>query len=169
MTNSRWMFGGAAVLAAALFAGYAAIAERPQVGATDSALVTSAASVHGSPRVVLYKNPTCACCADWADHMRENGYEVEVEEGADLAAVRAEYGVPFSAASCHTAVVDGYALEGHVPADVVAKLLEERPEVAGLAVPGMPRGVPGMPGEGLGSYEVLSFQSDGATQVYASR
>lgn len=170
MMDSRWMFGGATVLAAALFAGYGAIGAGPsQSAATGSALAASAPSVQDGPRVTLYKNPTCACCADWAEHMRENGYEVEVKEGADLASVRAEYGVPFSAASCHTAVVDGYALEGHVPADVVAKLLEERPEVTGLAVPGMPRGVPGMPGEGLGSYDVLSFQSDGAPQIYASK
>lgn len=77
--------------------------------------------------------------------------------------------MPFTLASCHTAEVDGYALEGHVPADIVSRLLEERPDVAGLAVPGMPLGVPGMPGEGLGSYDVLAFGDDGASQVYASK
>ena len=171
MKNRKWIFGGgAAVLAGALVAGWGGI------GASDSqrtragdALIAGASLTEDAPLVTLYKNPTCACCADWAEHMRENGYRVEVEEGADLAAVRADLGVPFSVASCHTAEVDGYALEGHVPADVVTRLLQERSGVAGLAVPGMPLGVPGMPGEGLKSYDILSFQKDGGTQVYASK
>lgn len=171
MKNRKWIFGGgAAVLAAGLVAGYGAIgAADSQDARSGSALIAGAALTQDAPLVTLYKNPTCACCADWAEHMRANGYRVEVEEGADLAAVRTDLGVPFSVASCHTAELDGYALEGHVPADVVTRLLQERPGVAGLAVPGMPLGVPGMPGEGLKSYDVLSFRKDGATQVYASK
>lgn len=167
MENRKLIYGGGAVvLAVALVVGSGAIDSRGP--GTDSAVIASAGVPAGAASVTLYKNPTCACCADWAEHMRENGYRVDVKDGADLAGVRAEHGIPFSAASCHTAVVDGYALEGHVPAGVVTRMLEERPQVAGLAVPGMPMGVPGMPGEGLRSYDVLSFTQDGATQVYVS-
>lgn len=168
MKNRKWMFGGgAAVLVGALLVGGGLF------GADDPsrdtpAVFARAASAEDAPLVTLYKNPTCACCADWADHMRENGFEVDVKDGADLAKVKEQHGVPLSASSCHTAVVDGYALEGHVPADVVHRLLAERPEVAGLAVPGMPLGVPGMPGEGLKSFDILSFRADGGTQVYAT-
>ena len=168
MKNSKWIFGGTAILAGALIAGYGAMsADGSQRVDVESR--TFATAQADAPLVTLYKNPTCACCADWADHMRANGFRVNVEEGANLAVVRKDLGVPFSAASCHTSEVDGYALEGHVPADVVKKLLQERPDVAGLAVPGMPAGVPGMPGEGFGSYDVVAFEADGATQVYASK
>ena len=169
MKNRRWIFGGVAVVLAAA-AGYGA-STLDSEGASGAVAVLTPDAIAGEdlPLVTLYKNPTCTCCADWAEHMRANGFPVEVREGGDIAAVKMEYGVPFSVASCHTATVDGYALEGHVPADIVKRLLEERPDVPGLAVPGMPLGVPGMPGEGLNSYDVLSFRSHGATQVFASK
>lgn len=166
MKNRRLMFGGgAAVVAATLFAGYGAMGAQSQSGIT----LASAAVAEDAPLVTLYKNPTCACCADWADHMSANGFRVEIKDGVDLTKVKQELGVPFTLSSCHTAEVGGYALEGHVPADEVRRLLDERPGIAGLAVPGMPAGVPGMPGEGLGSYDIVAFQSDGATHVYGSR
>lgn len=171
MNNRKWINGaGAAVLAAALLSGVGAIGASAAQGAEiergGSADVSAPAD---RPLITVYKNPTCDCCFEWADHMRQNGFAVEVEEGADLPAVRAEHGVPLEAASCHTALVDGYAIEGHVPADIVHRLLQERPPVAGIAVPGMPLGVPGMPGEGSGSYEVVAFLADGVTRVYASK
>lgn len=165
----RWIFGGGAVLATVLFAGYGAMdAQTPNTAIAAGARSASAAAPEGT-LVTLYKNPTCSCCADWAEHMRANGFRVDVREGGDLTAAKDRLRVPPGLASCHTAEVGGYALEGHVPADVVVRLLDERPEVAGLAVPGMPAGVPGMPGEGFGSYDVLAFEADGATRVYASR
>jgi hypothetical protein len=170
-----WIFGGGATLLVfglvAASAGVANGGSGPEPGMKEAAAVevAVAAATDESPLVTLYKNPTCACCADWAEHMRANGFRVDVKEGVSLAAVKEQNDVPFSLSSCHTAVVDGYALEGHVPADVVQKLLLDRPDVAGLAVPGMPPGVPGMPGEGLGSYEVLAFQADGSAQVYATK
>lgn len=135
------------------------------------AVVWSAGSSQDTPLVTLYKNPTCACCLEWAKYMRANGFRVDVKEGTNLAEVREELGVPFRLASCHTAVVDGYAIEGHVPADLVRKLLAERPQVTGLAVPSMPPGVPGMPdpGPGRAPYDILAIRKDGSTHVYATR
>ena len=170
MKNRKWIVGGGAALFAAAVIAYGSVTRGGSGDAREHEPMAASVSRSADVALVtLYKNPTCSCCADWADHMRDGGFAVEVRDGADLIQVKAEYGVPLDLASCHTAVVDGYAVEGHVPADVVRALLEERPEIAGLAVPGMPRGVPGMPGEGLGSYEVLAFRTDGARDVYAVR
>lgn len=98
------------------------------------------------------------------------GFNVEVEETEQLLAVKAEHGVPMQLEACHTATVDGYVIEGHVPGDVVARLLEERPDVAGLAVPGMPIGSPGMEMGDLGDpYDIFTFDAAGATTVFESR
>lgn len=139
--------------------------------ANASPAAASAADAAARPVVTVYKNPTCRCCAEWADHLRANGFGVDIREGADLVRVRAERGVGADLASCHTAVVDGYTIEGHVPADVIRKLLEERPRIAGLAVPEMPAGVPGMPDPGpdRDPYQIFAFDRDGARRVYATR
>jgi hypothetical protein len=104
-------------------------------------------------------------------HLREHGFPVEARDVSDLDAIKRQYGVPASLRSCHTAVVDGYVVEGHVPADVIGRLLRERPRVAGLAVPGMPVGSPGMevPGQAPERYRVYAFTRDGRTRVYAER
>lgn len=97
-----------------------------------------------APRVVVYKSPTCGCCTEWSAHMRANGFHVEVHNVADMAAIERQYGVPDELLSCHTAVVEGYVIEGHVPASDIRRLLREKRRVKGLAVPGMPNGSPGM-------------------------
>lgn len=101
--------------------------------------------------------------------MRQSGFTVQIEDVASLDTVKAEQGVPPSLSSCHTAIVDGYVIEGHVPAEDVRRLLAERPNVAGLAVPGMPVGSPGMevPGAPAEPYEVVTFRADGTTEVFA--
>jgi hypothetical protein len=101
--------------------------------------------------------------------MRDNGFEVHVEETNDLSPIKARYGVTPELSSCHTAVVDGYVVEGHVPADLVHRLLHDRPNVIGLAVPGMPMGSPGMEGPTQEAYDVLTFDSGGNTSVFARR
>lgn len=105
-------------------------------------------------------------------HLLENGFEVNAIDvsSAELVQVKARYGVGDELAGCHTALVDGYVLEGHVPADDIRRLLEERPEVVGLTVPGMPNGAPGMevPGRLPDRYDVLTFDEEGNTQVYSS-
>ena len=119
--------------------------------------------------VTIYKSPTCGCCTKWVSYLERQGFETNVVSTADLASVHAEHGVPHELGSCHTAVVEGYVLEGHVPAAEIKRLLSERPAVVGLAVPGMPAGSPGMEGLVRQSYDVLAFQKDGASVVFAHR
>lgn len=109
------------------------------------------------PLIVLHKSPTCACCQRWADHLVAAGFEVQVKTSANLAQVRKELGVPKDLASCHSAQVNGYILEGHVPADAVMRLLQERPRASGLAVPAMPAGSPGMEANAPEIYDVVLF------------
>lgn len=122
------------------------------------------------PNIVkVYKDPNCGCCSKWVDHMRANGFTVETMDLPDLTMVKQRYAIGQSLQSCHTAVIGDYAFEGHVPADVIRKFLEEKPSVAGLAVPGMPSGSPGMEGATKERYDVLTFDRAGRTTVYAQR
>lgn len=106
--------------------------------------------------VTVFKDPACGCCDGWVAHMRQAGYRVTVASG-DVYAAKDRLGVPQDLASCHTATVDGYVLEGHVPADAVRRLLAQRPAATGLAVPGMPIGSPGMEGGAPETYDVVVF------------
>ena len=121
------------------------------------------------PRMVLYKSPSCGCCKAWQDHVQKAGFVVEAHDVPDVDPYKAKHGVPLLLSSCHTGIVGGYAIEGHVPADLIQKLLKERPKVVGLAVPGMPMGSPGMEGPTKEAYDVLAFTKDGKTSVYAKR
>ncbi len=119
--------------------------------------------------VVVYKSPTCGCCKKWVSHMRENGFSVEVHEQYNVTPVKDKYSVPRKLRSCHTAKVGDYVVEGHVPADVVRQLMETKPDIAGVAVPGMPMGSPGMEGHRKDAYDIISFDGNGQTKVFASR
>ena len=121
--------------------------------------------------VTVYRSPTCGCCKAWEDHLREAGYTVESIETAAVSEVKAEHNVPRPLQSCHTALVEGYVIEGHVPAADIARLLSERPDIRGLAVPGMPAGSPGMevPGRAAQPYEVYAFTDGGSAEVWAVR
>lgn len=119
--------------------------------------------------IMVYKSPTCGCCGKWIEHMEKAGFSVDVENRQDLRPIKAELGVPRSLQSCHTAVVGGYLVEGHVPPDLVQRMLDEKPDIKGLAVPGMPMGSPGMEGPRKDEYDVLSIGVDGQTKVYARR
>lgn len=120
--------------------------------------------------VVVYKSPTCGCCTGWIEHLGSEGFDVEgvdLAVYADLNEKKIEHGVPGNLASCHTARVGGYTIEGHVPGEVVARLLRERPEdIVGLAVPGMPVGSPGMEGPSPEVYQVIAFDAEGNQRVY---
>ncbi len=139
------LFGLAATLAAATFVGSTALAQ-------------------GSlPKVRVTKDPSCGCCGKWVEHLREAGFSVEIIESADVNRVKVRLGVPKTLASCHTAEVNGYVIEGHVPAPAIKRLLSERPQAKGLAVPGMPVGSPGMEVEGSEpeNYEIILFSTSG--------
>ena len=123
------------------------------------------------PEVTVYKSPTCGCCTEWVAHLRRHGFRVKTEDLTDLQSIKTRHGVPAALQSCHTALVGGYVVEGHVPADLVDRLLQERPKVTGIAVPGMPVGSPGMevPGRPADRYQVVTFDRSGQTGVFATR
>lgn len=120
--------------------------------------------------IQVFKSPTCGCCNDWIEHLREAGFTVETRDIPNMMAVKAELGLPGEMASCHTARIAGYLVEGHVPAQDIRRMLAERPDIRGIAVPGMPVGSPGMEVEGqpADAYDVLAFDARGTTSVYAS-
>jgi hypothetical protein len=124
-----------------------------------------------APLMVVYKSPTCGCCAKWIDHVKANGFRVEIHDVNDnVAAKKAEWRVPRELHSCHTAKVGDYVLEGHVPAAEIKRMLAEKPAIAGLAVPGMPMGSPGMEGPyPADKYDVVAFTHGGQTSVFASK
>lgn len=119
--------------------------------------------------IKVYKTPTCGCCKEWVKHLEQNGFKAEVVDMPDLSSVKTKYGVAPEHQSCHTAVVGDYTVEGHVPADLIMKMVNEKPAIAGLAVPGMPMGSPGMEGATKENYDVLTFDRAGRTTVYAKR
>lgn len=119
----------------------------------------------------VYKSATCGCCKKWVEHLQKSGYTVTSHDVPDVAVYKTRYGVPAALGSCHTAVVSGgYVVEGHVPADLIDKLVVERPQdIIGLAVPGMPQGSPGMETGSVEHYDVLGFNKAGKTRVFARR
>ncbi len=143
-----------------------------KVGIAAGALSASVAMLMplnaAATEITVYKSPYCGCCTQWIEHMEEHGFEVTAKNVEDTGAIKQQHGVTRELASCHTAVVDGYVIEGHVPAADVKRLLEERPDVEGLAVPGMPMGSPGMEGPRSEPYNVVSFDADGNIEVVNS-
>ena len=118
--------------------------------------------------ITVHKTPWCGCCTGWVKHLEENGFSVTAVDHEDLAPIKSQLGVPRRLQSCHTAVVDGYVVEGHVPAEEIHKMLAERPAIKGLAVPGMPIGSPGMEGADPEPYTVYSFDAKGKAKAYAA-
>jgi hypothetical protein len=137
--------------------------------AVAAAIAFGAAAALAAPEAVLdvYKQANCGCCIQWADHMEKSGFKVRMHEVDDVSAVRRQSGIPAALGSCHTAKVGGYAIEGHVPAADVKRLLKLGPKAIGLAVPGMPLGSPGMESATKQAYDVLLVKVGGATEVFA--
>jgi hypothetical protein len=135
-------------------------------------LTTAAARTHSpepakKPTITVYKDPNCGCCKNWIEYLVKHGYRVDAKDSPDMAAIKRTLGVPNALGACHTAVVNGYLIEGHVPAADIDRLLERRPRVAGLSVPGMPMGSPGMEGPRSQPYQVYTFDKSGKTTVFA--
>jgi hypothetical protein len=139
------------------------------VAAAAAAVTMPAAAASSLPQVEVYKNPDCGCCGAWVDHLKAAGFPVKVSEVPDTSAVRKRHGIPDEFGSCHTGVVAGYALEGHVPAEDIKRLLAKKPVAAGLSVPGMPVGSPGMEvGSRKDPYQVLLIDKAGRSSVFAT-
>src|SRR5262245_45124487 len=120
-------------------------------------------------KATLYKNPQCDCCTGHARYLDENGFDVQVVETFDLPAVKREHGVPEALEGCHTILVDGYVVEGHMPADIIKRLLNEKPAIKGISLPGMPMGWPGMAGAKTGPFTVYEIgDGTGPAKVYAT-
>lgn len=145
------------ILTAALAAGALLLRDTSDAAATDG------------PAAVVYKDPNCGCCSLWVDHLEHAGFVVQTHDDVAMGELKRELGIPTELWSCHTAVIDGYVVEGHVPAADVRRLLADRPEAVGIAVPGMPIGSPGMEvGDRKDPYDVLLFTESGDTSVFAS-
>jgi hypothetical protein len=131
------------------------------------ALSPAAATTTTPVAVSAYRSPTCGCCEGWLDHLRQSGFTVKDYITSNLAAIKQRHGVPPQLQSCHTARIGGYTVEGHVPVSAIQRLLKERPQVAGIAVPGMPLGSPGMESPfKRESYTVFTFTESGRTQAF---
>ncbi|WP_322886119.1 DUF411 domain-containing protein (plasmid) [Sinorhizobium medicae] len=120
-------------------------------------------AIAGKGHMRIYKDPLCGCCESWAEAMRRAAYAVDVHNEADMAAIKRRFAVPADLEACHTAVIEGYVIEGHVPPEAIGKLMDERPAIAGLAVPGMPEGSIGMGDSPNASYDVYAFGKSEAT------
>ena len=135
---------------------------------TTGAAPASIDAAAKKPTITVYKDPGCGCCKSWIEHLIKHGYRVDAKDTPQMTEIKRSLGVPAGLSACHTGVVNGYLIEGHVPAADIARLLKEKPKVAGLAVPGMPMGSPGMEGPRKQHYQVLSFDKAGKTKVFAS-
>lgn len=154
------------------FAGLAAIASLSTALAFTPELPPqgqSAQPAQPAPaRVTVFKDPNCGCCKLWVDHLRKHAFTVTTKDTSDVAPIKNSARVPNGHRSCHTAFVNGYVIEGHVPAEDIKRLLAEKPKIAGLAVGGMPIGSPGMEvGQRKDPYDVVAFNRDGSTRVFA--
>lgn len=119
--------------------------------------------------IMVYKSPTCGCCSEWVRYLEDNGFKTMSHNVQDLNKYQRQADLPYGMGSCHTAFVDGYAIEGHVPAADIRRMLTEKPAIRGIAVPGMPIGSPGMEyGDRKDAYNVISYTKDGSTEVFAS-
>lgn len=149
---------------------------RTTIIAVVAGVVLASAASYGQQKakpipMSVYKSPSCGCCQKWVDYMRSHGFDPKVQDVENIGAVKLKLGVREEFSSCHTSEIGGYVVEGHVPVETVQRMLKERPKIAGIAVPNMPAGSPGMevPGGRKEAYNILAFTSDGKTTVYDKR
>jgi hypothetical protein len=134
---------------------------------TTAAVRSSPSHTLAKPVITVYKDPGCGCCKNWIAHLIKHGYRVDAKDSPNMTEIKHTLGVPTGLTACHTAMVNGYLIEGHVPATDIDRLLAQKPKIAGLAVPGMPAGSPGMEGASAQRYQVLTFDKSGKTAVFA--
>lgn len=133
-------------------------------GVSHSPVIGSA----NAEEITVYKSPTCGCCTKWVSHLEESGFEVNAINRNDMPSIKQQYGIASQQQSCHTAIINGYVIEGHVPAADIKRLLTEKPNIHGLTAPGMPMGSPGMEGPRKDAYDVLAIDRQGKTTVFSS-
>lgn len=131
--------------------------------------LTACSDTSQAQSITVYKSPTCGCCKKWISSLESNGFKVTAHDTNELESIKRQNGVAEHLGSCHTALVEGYVIEGHVPAETIHRLLKEKPVAAGLAVPGMPMGSPGMEGPRKDPYNVLLFNRSGDVAIYDRR
>lgn len=132
-------------------------------------LLSACSDNSNAQAITVYKSPTCGCCKKWITHLENNGFKVTAHDTNDVRSIKQQNGVGDHLASCHTALVNGYVIEGHVPADTIKRLLKEKPIATGLAAPGMPMGSPGMEGTRKDPHNILLFNRSGDTAIYEKR
>ena len=140
----------------------------PHSPMAQSGMIAMAQPVAMNHEITVFRSPTCGCCGKWVEHMEAAGFKVDDKITEDVTAVKEHYGLPEDLASCHTAIANGYVIEGHVPAEDVQQLLRDKPNIAGITAPGMPIGSPGMEmGDDVEPYTVFSFTNDGSIETFA--
>lgn len=156
-----------ATLCSVLVTGFTATVARAE--SPGDAVQDDAAGSTPRPAVEVWKSPTCGCCEAWVSYLEKAGFPVTAHNSRDMNAVKAKLGLPGpSVASCHTAIIDGYVVEGHVPVSDIEKLLTEKPDLVGISAPGMPMNSPGMGSEEPSGYDVISFDREGRERVFSS-
>ncbi len=144
-------------LGAGAIIGLASLVTRPALAALQDPLP-----------IKVYKSPSCGCCGQWTEYLKQNGFRPEIVDMDDVSAIKRLAQVPDDLVSCHTAVVERYVVEGHVPVEAIRKMLSERPKIIGIAVPGMPAGAPGMPGQDPEHFDVIAFAREGKQRLFMS-
>jgi hypothetical protein len=163
-TRRQFLFTSAASALATVV-----VTKRAFASVTEGRLDTASLADAPPSVITVYKDPSCGCCEKWCKHLASNGFVVQPQDTKDVDAIKKQMYVPTKLQSCHTALVGRYVVEGHVPADLIKKMLKEQPQFLGLAVPGMVNGSPGMEADTKEKYDVLTFDRSGKTSVYASR
>ena len=167
LTRRSWLLQLTAATLATMLTPLEQAANAIQAAGESNVVATGSATSAPTP-ILVYKTPTCGCCKGWIAHLEKQGFAPRIEEVPNLDALKKRLGIPGAVVSCHTGVIEGYSVEGHVPAAAIRQLLRERPAIAGIGVTGMPLGSPGM--EGLGRkdpFDVLAFDRKGKTTVFA--
>jgi hypothetical protein len=140
------------IVAILVFAAYVSFAEPPDTS--------------NKTKIVVYKSPSCGCCGAYSDYLKAKGFDVEIVTTNDMSTIKLQYGVPKTMESCHTSVVEGYFVEGHIPVESINKLLSDKPNIKGIALPNMPSGTPGMPGPKTEVWTIYSVNTDGTSGVF---
>ncbi len=130
--------------------------------------ISGAGSPLSGKSAIVYRSSTCGCCANYIKYLRQAGVTVQEKLTSDMGAIKRELGIPRELESCHTTVIDNYKVEGHIPLEAIEKLVSEKPAMAGIGMPGMPSGSPGMPGAKYGLFEISSFGADGSVAEFVS-